>query len=129
MIRGLQLLVKQEDIEDTSNRCPVCGLGDGHLCSSHSELVTNFDKLREYINGLESVNSSILYILDLSIGHRKSLVINDVPIVNGRMIIREYLEERMSMRKCSEFMERTLKEILVLEKAKNMVLNLSMKEK
>ena len=102
------------------NRCPICGLGNGCLCVKHSELASDFGWLRDYINGLEDVDKNTLYVIETSLANRKSLIINDVKIKDGRMQIEEKLESST----CTSYMRRILKEIQVLEKARFCVIEI-----
>ncbi len=98
MIKGMQLLnnEREKDKEKTKN-CPICSSNgdDGALCAKHAELSKNYVWLKNYINSQEKMNEKILYLLNFSISDRLSYIINDVPIVNGRIMIDEFLQKNM----------------------------------
>lgn len=89
------------------------------MCENHFILCKDFKWLQNYINNLDCYNEITIYVLNSSISERKSMIINEVDIVNGKMDIEGYLKQDT----CSPYMERILKEILLLEKAKKIVSN------
>ena len=119
--QGLISTEKEKNKEEI-NHCPVCGIDgkDGALCDEHVLLTKDFSKLRAYINEQEKAEPRFIYMLDFAISDRKSYVINYVPIVNGKMMIEEFLKSK----NCSEFSERICKEILILQRAKCALLDM-----
>lgn len=112
-------------------KCPICFNdlnGDsGALCPKHAILIcSNYEWLRDYINNLEGFNKDTIYILDDAISNRVSYIINDVEVVNGRLQIKEHLDKELekSHDKRSPYMERMLREILSLQKAKAKVIEI-----
>lgn len=105
---------------NVKSKCPVCELGDGALCSSHELMTKDFIWIKHYINSQEKFNKNIIYILDFAISDRKSNVINDIEIIDGRMLI----EEALNKKNISVDRERMLKEILALQKAKYTIIKL-----
>ncbi len=127
MKTGMRLLEKEtvrENLVIDGSHCPVCGLGSGIMCEEHLLKCKNFEWLRKYLNNLDKFDKNTLYILDSSITDRKSLVINDIEIIDGKMDIEGYLQKPY----CSEYMERMLKEIISLEKAREIIFDEVQKE-
>lgn len=116
-------LGQEENLDKNKiNNCPICGVNGrtGALCSDHAIMTKNFDMLRKYINEQEKADKRIIYILEFAISDRISYVIDEIPIVSGRIQI----EETLKKGKCGKFTERILKEILILQKAKSVVLDM-----
>ena len=121
MIRNLGLSDKNEKEkkeEKHVNKCPICKLGNGALCTEHYILCKDFKWLRNYINNLDKFDNNTVYIIQSAITERISLIINKLEVINGRLDIEGYLAKSS----CSVYSERMLKEILILEKAKTMVI-------
>lgn len=122
MIKGMGLVMDSEIEKKHVDACPVCGVngGNGNLCVQHALMTKDFEWVKNYLNRLEKFNTQSLYILEFAITDRKSLIINDVSIINGRLQVDEYLEHR----NISEYKKRILQEIKVLEKARYTVINI-----
>ena len=95
------------------SKCPICKLGNGVMCVNHATLCKDFKWIKDYINNLDSFDKNTIYILESTISSRVSYVIDEVGVENGRLAIEEYLDKKT----CSVWMERILKEILLLNKA------------
>lgn len=124
MIKGMQLLEREgrrsETVEKV-NTCPVCTGKNGCLCEVHALLIKDFNWVRDYVNSQEKVDSNLVYILEASISDRKSYVINDIEVDEGRLMIEESLEK---YKKLSIEREKMLREILSLEKARDVIIEM-----
>ena len=120
MKTGMQLLEKEmvkENLVIDGTHCPIYGLGNGIMCEEHLLSTKNFSWLRNYINNLDKFDQNTLYIIDSAITDRKSQIINDIEIVDGKMDLQGYLEKST----CSTYMEKIIKEIINLEKAREII--------
>ncbi len=126
MMRNMKMLERETEKRENLNRCPICGIngGNGVLCETHMLDIKDFDWIRNYLNKKDKVDSKDLYVIECAISDRKSYVINYVPIIHGKMMIKEYLNECLEKGKCSEFLERMLKEIIALEDAKIVMIDI-----
>lgn len=123
---NINLVERKEEIVKGDN-CPICKLNGnrGALCSEHAKLTSDFNWLRNYINNLDEneIDKDVVYVLEFAISTRISYIINDVEVVNGRLQVKEHLE-LLEKKKTNLYMERKLKEILALQKAKSYVMTL-----
>lgn len=125
MVRCMIKGIKDKEIEKFNdkeyvNHCPLCNLGDGALCHEHELMSKDFNWVKNYINNQETLDKKIVYLLGYSLSDRVSYIINDVEIINGRLQIEEYLKKK----NISVDMEQRLREILALEKAYDMIIEL-----
>lgn len=71
-----------------------------------------YTEIKEYINHLEVVDKETVYYIESAITDRKSMIINDLEIVDGR------LDYESKLRNGSKYMKQMIREIQSLEKAK-----------
>ncbi len=136
MIKGMQFLNLEKEKSNKKEElkiCPLCSSNgnEGSLCEKHVNLSKDYNWLKNYINSQETVNAKTLYLLEFAISDRVSYVINDVPVIDGRLAIEEFLQENLYEKvknkkevRCSIYMEKMLKEILALQKAHSMIVKM-----
>lgn len=136
MFKGMQFLNPEKEKGEEKEKlktCPLCSSNgiEGALCEQHVNLSKDYNWLKNYINSQETLNTKTLYLLEFAISDRVSYVINDVPVIDGRLAIEEFLQENLYERvknkkevRCSIYMEKMLKEILALQKARSMIVKM-----
>jgi hypothetical protein len=117
-------LINKDVLPLDESKCPICKLGDGVLCLMHMKCCKSFDWIKNYLNNLEKFDKNTLYIIDVAVADRKQNFINVVGFVKGHLALEEYMEKES----CPAYKEKEIKEILILEKAKAMIINIMKKE-
>ena len=129
---------REEKVENKINHCPVCGLNGkiGAFCQTHLDSIKDYNWIMNYVNGLEKYDKKTVHILSFAISDRVSYIINDMEIIDGKLAIEEFLQEKLYERlengkeiRCSVWMEKLLKEILALQKSRSKIIEIIKEEK
>lgn len=131
--------IEEYKSESNINHCPVCGVNGviGAFCQTHLDLLKDYNWIKNYLNTLDSkkYDHKTIHIIDSAVSDRVSYVINDVEIVDGKLAIEKFLQENLYGRlnegktvKCSQWMEKTLLEILNLQRARDKIIEMMKSE-
>src|SRR5574337_448512 len=79
------------------NHCPVCGLNGkiGTFCQTHLDLMKDYNWLKNYLNNIEKYDDKTIHTINFAISERVSYVINDVDVIDGKLAIEEFLQEKL----------------------------------